>query len=174
MDILDILNNKKILAVDDDPDILSLLKELLPMCSLETASTFRDAKALLEKNTYDAAILDIMGVKGYRLLEITRSKNIPSLMLTAHALTPENLKQAIEMKADAYVPKERMTNIAAYVSDMLAARKEGRQNHEKWFSLLKPTFDKLFGEGWRKKDRQFWDAFDTKQISSRDDIQKMK
>ena len=42
------------------------------------------------------------------------------------------------------------------------------------FSLLKPIFDKLFGEGWRKKDRDFWDEFDEKQLSSRDDIQKME
>ena len=61
-----------------------------------------------------------------------------------------------------------------YVEDVLTAKKEGKQSHVTWFSLLKPMFDKVFDEGWRKTDRDFWDKFDEKQISSRDDIQKME
>ena len=169
-----ILENKKILVVDDEPDILETLEELLYMCSVDTAASFEEAIDFLKNNTYDAAVLDIMGVKGYDLLEVTNRLDIPSLMLTAHALTPDNLKQSIEQGADAYVPKDKLADIPLYVEDVLTARKEGKQSHATWFSLLKPMFDKLFGEGWRKTDRDFWDEFDEKQISSRDDIQRMK
>lgn len=174
MDTQDILENKKILVVDDEPDILETLKELLYMCSVDTAATFEEAVAHLKKNTYDVAVLDIMGVKGYDLLEITSKIDIPSLMLTAHALTPDNLKQSIEQQADAYVPKDKLVDISLYIADILTARKQGKKVHVTWFSLLKPVFDKIFGEGWRKKDRDFWDEFDEKQIASRDDIQKME
>jgi DNA-binding response OmpR family regulator len=174
MDNQNILENKKVLVVDDEPDILETLEELLYMCSVDTAVTFEDALSLLKNNTYDVAVLDIMGVKGYDLLKVTNKIDIPSLMLTAHALTPDNLKQSIEQGADAYVPKDKLVDISLYVADVLTARKEGKKAHVTWFSLLKPVFDKLFGEGWRKKDRDFWDDFDTKQISSRDDIQKME
>ena len=174
MDNQSILEDKKVLVVDDEPDILETLEELLYMCSVDTASTFEDAVALLRNNTYDIAVLDIMGVKGYELLKITSQLNIPALMLTAHALTPDNLKQSIELGADAYVPKDKLVDITLYVADILHARKEGKKAHVTWFSLLKPIFDKLFGEGWRKKDRDFWDDFDEKQLSSRDDIQKME
>ncbi len=174
MDTQDILENKKILVVDDEPDILETLKELLYMCSVDTAATFEEAVAHLKKNTYDIAVLDIMGVKGYDLLKITSKIDIPSLMLTAHALTPDNLKQSIEQQADAYVPKDKLVDISLYIADILTARKQGKKIHVTWFSLLKPVFDKIFGEGWRKKDRDFWDEFDEKQIASRDDIQKME
>jgi CheY-like chemotaxis protein len=159
-----ILENKKVLVVDDEPDILETLEELLYMCSVDTAATFGEAIDLLKNNTYDIAVLDIMGVKGYDLLDVTNRLNIPSLMLTAHALTPDNLKQSIEQGADAYVPKDKLADIPLYVADVLTARKEGKNSPVTWFSLLKPMFDKLFGEGWRKTDRDFWDKYDKKKM----------
>lgn len=173
MDNQDILENKRVLVVDDEADIRETLEELLYMCTVDTAASFKEAVVLLRQNHYDVAVLDIMGVQGYDLLKITRKIDIPSLMLTAHALTPDNLKQSIEQGADAYVPKDKLVEITLYIADVLNARKEGKKAHVTWFSLLKPFFDRLFGEGWRKKDRDFWDEFDEKQISSRDDIQKM-
>ena len=174
MDMQSILENKKVLVVDDETDILETLEELLYMCSVDTAATFEKAIDCLKNNTYDVAVLDIMGVKGYDLLTVTNRLDIPSVMLTAHALTPDNLKKSIEQGADAYVPKDRLADISIYVADVLTAIKEGKRSHVTWFSLLKPMFDKLFGEGWRKTDRDFWDEFDEKQILSRDDIQKME
>lgn len=173
MDSHSILENKYVLIVDDDPDIRETLEELLYMCKVDLAENFETAVTLLKSNTYDVAVLDIMGVQGYDLLKITHHIDVPSLMLTAHALTPDNLKQSIELGADAYVPKDRMTDITLYISDILKARRNGKKAHVTWFSLLKPIFDKLFGEGWRKKDEAFWDEFDEKQLLARDDIQKM-
>lgn len=169
-----ILKNKKVLVVDDEPDILDTLEELLYMCAVDKALTFEEAVRLLKNNTYDVAVLDIMGVKGYDLLKITHKIDIPALMLTAHALTPDNLKISIEQGADAYVPKDKLSDMPLYVADILNARQQGKKAHVTWFSLLKPVFDKLFGEGWRKKDRAFWDEFDEKQMEARDDIQKME
>ena len=51
---------KKILIVDDELDVLETLEDLLEKFDIETASTFESAKDLLERKTYDAAILDIM------------------------------------------------------------------------------------------------------------------
>ncbi|MEH0020666.1 MAG: response regulator [Desulfobacter sp.] len=172
MDHLKILQNKRLLLVDDEPDILETLEELLDMCDTDTASSFQEAVQCFKHSTYDAAVLDIMGVKGYSLLKITHKLDIPAIMLTAHALTPDNLKASIEQGADAYVPKDKLVDIALFVSDVLTAREQGKKAHVTWFSLLKPIFDKLFGEGWRKADQEFWDEFDDRQIASRDDIQK--
>ncbi|WP_457553206.1 response regulator transcription factor [Desulfobacula sp.] len=157
-----ILENKKILVVDDEPDILETLEELLYMCQVDTASTFEDALRLLKHNLYDAAVLDIMGVRGYDLLKVTHKIHIPSLMLTAHALTPDNLKLSIEKGADAYVPKDKLADIPIYVSDVLTAKEQGGRPGFELFSLLKPIFDRLFGDGWRKKDKDFWDEFEKK------------
>lgn len=163
MDDRRILEGKRILVVDDEPDVLETLEELLFMCRIHTAGSFETAVDLLKTNTYDAAIFDIMGVEGYQLLEITRRLNIPTLMLTAHALTPENLKTAIEKGADAYVPKDKLVDISLFAADVLTARKQGRQANAGWFSFVRPVFDKLFGPGWKKTDQDFWDAFEKRQ-----------
>jgi CheY-like chemotaxis protein len=92
-----------------------------------------------------------MGVRGYELLEITRRMNLPTLMLTAHALTPENLETALEKGADAYIPKEKLVDISVFLADVLSARKQGRQANARWFSFVQPVFDKLFGPEWQKK-----------------------
>jgi nucleotide-binding universal stress UspA family protein/CheY-like chemotaxis protein len=157
-----LLKDRRILVVDDEPDILETVEELLDMCSLDTASSFDDAKRLIENNTYDMAILDIMGVSGYDVLELARKKDIPALMLTAHALTPENLKESIQKGADSYIPKDELANLVTHVADVIKARIEGKQGHGAWFSNLKPFFDKSFGKGWRDRDRGFWNSFDDK------------
>lgn len=163
MDDRRILENKRILVVDDEPDILETLKELLHMCRVDTAGSFETAVNCLKKHSYDAAILDIMGVQGYQLLEITRRLNLPTLMLTAHALTPENLKTAIEKGADAYVPKEKLVDITLFAADVLTARQQGRQAHAGWFVSVRQIFDRLFGTAWRKKDSDFWDTLEVGQ-----------
>jgi nucleotide-binding universal stress UspA family protein/CheY-like chemotaxis protein len=158
----DILKDKKLLIVDDEPDIIETIEELLDMCSLDTAPDFETAKKLLNENRYDIAILDIMGIQGYDLLDLARERKIPALMLTAHALTPENLKESIEKGADAYVPKDELVNIGDHIADVIKSNIKGKQGYGAWFSNLKPFFDKAFGAGWREKDRNFWNSFDDK------------
>lgn len=159
---IDLLKDRKILVVDDEPDILETVEELLDMCSLDTAASFEEAKKLLSNNQYDLAILDIMGVSGYDVLALARKKDIPALMLTAHALTPENLKESIQKGADSYIPKDELANLTDHVADVIKARISGKQGYGAWFSILKPFFDKSFGKGWRNKDRSFWNNFDEK------------
>ncbi|WP_022665004.1 universal stress protein [Desulfospira joergensenii] len=157
-----LLRDRRILVVDDEPDILETIEELLDMCTLEMASSFEEARKLLEKNIYDTAILDIMGVSGYDILTLAREKEVPALMLTAHALTPENLKESISKGADAYIPKDELANLSDHVADVIRTRIQGKQGYGAWFSKLKPFFDKSFGKGWQDKDRQFWNSFNDK------------
>jgi len=154
----DLLRDRHILVVDDEPDILETIEELLDMCFLDLADSFDTAKKMVRKNTYDLAILDIMGVSGYDILKLAREKNVPALMLTAHALTPENLKESIQSGADSYIPKDELANLTDHAADVIRARIMGK--HGTWFSNLKPFFDKTFGKGWREKDRTFWNSFD--------------
>ena len=91
MEKKDMLDGKKILIVDDEPDVLETLEELLSMCDLAKATSFEEAKLLLETQFFDMAILDIMGVDGYALLEIANTKDVTSVMLTANALSSDNI-----------------------------------------------------------------------------------
>lgn len=155
-----ILEGKKILAVDDEPDVLMSLKELLPMCDVSEASSFDEAREMLESQNFDIAILDIMGVDGYGLLDIAKRKNIPAVMLTAHAFTPDNLVRSIKEGAVSYIPKEELTNIADFLADVLKAKAGGRDPWEKWQERLPPTFfEKRWGAAWQDEDKEFWETF---------------
>jgi DNA-binding response OmpR family regulator len=90
------LKDKRVLIVDDEPDILETLEELLDTCLIDSAPDYETAQKFLDKNQYDAAILDIMGVRGYDLLKLANARGIPALMLTAHALSPDNLVKSIK------------------------------------------------------------------------------
>jgi DNA-binding response OmpR family regulator len=126
MDPQKILKGTRILIVDDEEDILETLTELLDMCKVDRASTFEHAKELLENNIYHVAILDIMGVRGYELLDIAKERGIPSLMLTAHALSKDNLKKSFEKGASYYVPKDEINKIDVFVADILQAQEQNK------------------------------------------------
>jgi DNA-binding response OmpR family regulator len=153
-----ILEGKKLLIVDDEPDVVDTLKDLLDMCRVEAAANFETGEKLLNRNKYDIAVLDIMGVKGYELLEIANKNGIPALMLTAHALSPDNFAKSIMGGAKAYIPKEKMADIAVYLSDLLKAQ-EGTEKPDKWFSRLKSFFSLEFGKEWLKTYRELEEKY---------------
>lgn len=157
---ISLLKDKKVLIVDDESDILEVLEELLDMCDVVKASTFEQAKNLLEKENFHIAVLDIMGVNGYGLLDIAKRRKIPAVMLTARAFTSDNLVKSIKEGAYAYVPKEELSDIAIYLVDALKAQKEGRNPWKTWEQRL-PTsyFEKRWGAAWKDKDREFWNQF---------------
>lgn len=170
----DVLEGKRILIVDDEPDVLETLSEILDMCLIDTAPNFETAQKFLKKNTYDLAILDIMGVRGYDLLELAKEKKIPALMLTAHAVSPDNLVRSIKSGAESYVPKDKISDIVIYIRDILeASQKSGAAKGAKWFERLEPYFDQRFGEGWKQQDKEFWEVFDRKYRARRDEIEEM-
>jgi len=155
-----ILAGKKILIVDDEPDVLDVLEDLLSMCAVEKASTFDEARKLLESQDFDLAILDIMGVDGYKLLHIARKRNITAVMLTAHAFSPDNLVKSIKEGADSYLPKEEMKNITTFLIDILKAQKEKKIPWVPWQERLPSSyFEKRWGAAWQDKDKEFWEKF---------------
>jgi DNA-binding response OmpR family regulator len=168
-----VLKGKRILAVDDEPDILETLKDLLQGCVVETAGTFEAARELLNRETYDAVILDIMGVRGFDLLRIAVRKKIPALMLTAHGLNPDNLVGSIKLGAKSYIPKDRMEEIDVFLKEILIAQEKGVEKPKGWFARLGSFFDDRFGEGWKNKDKKFWEEFDRTFEVSKDEIEKI-
>ena len=169
----DILKGKKILVVDDEPDILETLQELLDECDIDTAATFESASTLLKTKLYDAAILDIMGVKGFDLLEIAIDRKIPALMLTAHGLNPDNLVGSIKLGAKSYIPKEKMSEIDLYLKEIFTAQEKGVEKSGNWFAHLKSFFDNRFGSGWQNKDKKFWREFDDTYKVSKEELEKI-
>ena len=155
----DILAGKKILIVDDEPDVIESIEEILEECDIEAASSYESAKELFEKIDFDAAILDIMGVDGLKLLEETVDRGIPTVMLTAHAISPETLMESIQKGAISYLPKETLADLDELLNDIFGAVRSGEPPWKLLFEKLGDFFDTRFGSEWKDKDRVFWSEF---------------
>jgi DNA-binding NtrC family response regulator len=151
------LKDKLVLIVDDEPDILESVAEELDMCILHKARDYDSALQHLLSYTYDVVILDIMGVNGFDLLKNAVSRGFPSVMLTAHALTPEALKKSIKLGAVSFLPKERIVELRTFLEDVVLGTR--KQTWQKLFERLGGFFDKRFGADWRERD-QFFKEFE--------------
>ncbi len=160
-----ILNGKRILAVDDEPDVLAVLEEEIlgyaPTCKIEKAMTYQEATQKLESQSFDAVVLDIMGVRGFDLLDQAVKKNFQVAMLTAHALNPESLKRSIEMGARAYLPKEKLGEIVPFLEDILESA-DGLSGWGRLMNKLEGYFAGRWGELWKKSEEKFWKDFEGK------------
>jgi DNA-binding NtrC family response regulator len=154
-----ILNNKTLLMVDDEPDILTILEEeILESCpdsTIDKATSYETAAELLKSKDYDLVVLDIMGVRGFDLLEIAVAKKCKVAMLTAHALNPEALKKSHDMGAMAYLPKDKLGEIVPFLEDVL--KYEYKTGWQHLMGKLETYFDNTFGSYWKTKaDIQTW------------------
>lgn len=146
-----LLAGKRILIVDDEPDVLESLSDLLYECKLTSASSFEQARELLENQYFDMAILDIMGVNGYALLDLCIEKDVIGVMLTAYAMTPEDIKRSYENGAASFVPKEKIADITTYLSDIYEARQKGKSLWWRWVDRMADYCERKFGPDWQKK-----------------------
>ncbi len=155
----EIWKDKLLLAVDDEEDILDTIREALPPSGviLHTATTFEQARELLASYSYDLVILDIMGVRGFDLLKIATLRELPAVMLTAHALNPEALKKSIELGARAYFPKDILSSLVPFLEDVM--RLSYQSMWKRALDHLGTLFNEKFGSDWRKSEETFWKDF---------------
>ena len=154
-----LLDGKRILVVDDEPDVLESLEDLLATCEVVKASSFDDARSLIEQERFDLVILDIMGVSGYDLLDLATQKNMTAVMLTAHALTPENIVKSYRQGAAYFLPKEKMVNITSFLEEILDAKQKGQSTWDNWMNRLAGYCERTFGDKWQDTEKDFWVKF---------------
>lgn len=111
----------KLLIVDDEPNIVELIRRYAERAGYKTASASNgvEAVALCRKNDYDIIIMDVMmpEMDGFMACkEIRNEKDIPVLMLSARGEEYDKLF-GFEVGVDDYVvkpfsPKELMARVA--------------------------------------------------------------
>jgi len=105
-------DKKRILIVDDEPNIVNLVKLSLNQekYDINEAYSTRDAMKAVKNRIPDIVVLDLMmpGVNGYEFCQALRgnpeTKNIPVLILSAKSQMDDKL-HAIDVGADDYVTK---------------------------------------------------------------------
>ena len=158
-----ILNDLAILIVDDEPYILESIEDELYMCILHKAEDYETARDYLDSYKYDIVILDIMGVNGFELLKQSVSKGFPTVMLTAHALTPDALKNSIQLGAVFFLPKETLPELRFFLEELV--KNKFIPSWMTFFEKLNIYLNKYFGPNWKEKD-QFFREFEESILKS--------
>ncbi len=148
-----LLKDKFILVVDDEPDVLETVEEELDMCLIRKATDYETAMQYLSGYTFDIVILDIMGVNGFELLKDSVSRGFPTVMLTAHSLSPESLKKSIKLGAVSFLPKEKIPELRTFLEDVVMGG--GKPVWQKLFDRMGAFFNKRFVTDWKERDRFF-------------------
>jgi len=99
----------RLLIVDDDMELCSLLKEFLQRegFTVECVHDGRNGLEAAKQGNYDLIVLDVMlpGLDGFELLkQLRRESRVPVLMLTARGEDIDRIV-GLELGADDYLPK---------------------------------------------------------------------
>jgi DNA-binding response OmpR family regulator len=129
---------KKILVVDDEPSIVSLLKARLEDSQYEVI-TAKDGQEALDKTSQekpDLIILDIMlpKIDGYTVASMLKSdentRDIPIVMLTARNLA-QDIKAGMESGAVSYVQKPFNSDVLLGMIPTLINRKKRKEKERR-------------------------------------------
>jgi phosphate regulon transcriptional regulator PhoB len=120
-----IMNNKNILIVDDEPDLIELVSYNLKKegFAVSTAADGEEALQKIKKTAFHIILLDLMlpGIQGMELCRIIRgnpkTEHVPIIMLTAKGEESDKIR-GLETGADDYMtkpfsPKELIARVKA-------------------------------------------------------------
>jgi DNA-binding NtrC family response regulator len=150
----EILKGKRILIVDDEPDILDTVSDLLDTSTVVCAGKFDEGRELIAKERFDLVILDIMGVNGFALLEACRANKLPAAMLTAHAINVESLNVAVKLGAVSFLPKEELRRLPELVAEILEDLARKQTHWARLFERLGPFFKERLGVMWEDDEEK--------------------
>ena len=154
--------NYHILLVDDEIDTLETLIDLLDSSHylLDTAENYRQARQKLHARQYDLAIIDIMGVQGFELLE-EFAYQLPCIIFTARALSRNELLRSLKHRAARFLPKDHITEISEHVFEVLEVWEKYQSNPSKatqalWKTWIqKISLKNFWGTKWKKEKINF-------------------
>ena len=131
----------KVLIVDDDPDSLFTINEIVQKCNCVTAlaKNGKECLEILEKQKPDVILLDIMMpvMDGFQTLRAIREKpefkDIPVIAVTAKAMI-EDREIILKQGFDSYITKPINSGVLAFrltkaLSDKRAAQHEKDLSH---------------------------------------------
>lgn len=121
---------KVVLVVDDEPDIVDLIKMSLSLANFDTLAAYNGPEALkvLESQKPDLILLDVMmpQMTGFEVCEKIRAnpdhKGIPIIILTAKGRR-DDAEKGLDVGADEYIIKPfDPTELADQVRSLLSER----------------------------------------------------
>jgi len=77
--------------------------------------------------------------------------------MTAHALNPENTIKLFKEGAILYMPKEKIIDIATYLSDNFKIKEKGKSFLRRWFDRFGAYYKKRFDPHWRTPEQEMYE-----------------
>ena len=118
---------RRILVVDNDKKLLSIIQEYLELCHYQvtTAPTGLDALRLLRSDDYDVLLTDIVmpDISGLGLIEISQKEfpMLPIIAMTGYAKQVKDL--TIERSPDYYLEKPfKLTQLSEAIESLPVKR----------------------------------------------------
>ncbi len=107
------MDQKRILVIDDEVAILLAFRKLLkrPQVDVDTGESLEEAKELIEKQLYDAVIVDLrlsgtLGQEGFEIIKMTKQKNPQAKVTLITAYGSHGIEErARSLGADFYFEK---------------------------------------------------------------------
>lgn len=127
---------KRVLVIDDEPDIYQLVRVLLARLPVDVVYAARAAEAaqVIRSSTIDLILLDLMlpDVSGVQFLKQMRAReqyqSIQVLVLSA-LVDPDQIREALEAGANRYLTKPYMANnLVSVVQEMLQIGRRVQSN----------------------------------------------
>lgn len=151
------MTNAKILVIEDDMGISHVMQAIFIINKIEAvfASTGKKGLALLQKDSFDLILCDIMlpDMLGYEILKQAKSDwqlhRIPFIFLTAFA-NPEDVRQGMNEGADDYITKPfSAQQLVATIQSRLSLKRQREQLdvqalNDRWFSMMNENFQHEF------------------------------
>lgn len=132
----------RILIVEDERAIANLIDLNLSACGYRCACVYDglDAADLIEKETYDLILLDIMlpGANGFELLEQIRPTGTPVIFITARGSVSDRV-QGLRAGADDYLVKPfEIVELIARVESVLRRAGKTEERYEIGDVVIEP------------------------------------
>lgn len=131
----------KILIVEDEPDLIKVMKESLEKETylVETATDFRSALDKIISFAYDCILLDIMlpGGSGLELLsEIKKLKKQEAVIIISAKDAVDDKVLGLELGADDYLAKPfHLAELNARVKSAIRRRNQNGEQHIGWRNI---------------------------------------
>ena len=110
--------NIKLLIANEDSEETSIISQKLTednnLCKIDTATSGSDALELIEKNSYDLVITDIVlpEVDGFEIIEKVKSINRETKIIILTSLSSDTfIKKAMSLSAEYYMIKPASTSV---------------------------------------------------------------
>lgn len=163
-DVISIGNKPSILVVDDNEDIVWLIKESLsPTYIIEEAFSVEEALRLMEKQTPALIITDIMmpDIDGLELVSRVKSdkftRHIPLIVVSAR-ISERDQAEGLDLGADAYLTKPFSSVVLRSVVNRLMTSKKELKDY---YYSPESAYEQSGGQLIHQEDKEFMDAVTT-------------